>query len=145
MTKGKLSGQVAIYAILGIGALLGGVIGYLEGAGIADIRQNPQLAMIVVTVFILLALAFSIVWWRSSDEAVREAHKWAWYWGGSCGLLVVMPIYFLSVATGGDFGESFMAYFNAQGSGFEFGIMTGLIPPIIGYVIAWGIWWLRHR
>ncbi|MDC7676052.1 hypothetical protein [Asticcacaulis machinosus] len=132
-----------IYIVIAM--LLGGVIGFLKASGHQLPSLGTPLLWGMIALLIVLAMAVSILWWRASDEAVREAHKWAWFWGGSCGLMVVMPVYFLSVATGGEFGESLMAYFNAHGSAFEFGIMTGLIPPIVGYVIAWGIWWLRHR
>lgn len=131
--------------ILAFMAIIGGAVGFLRGLGVIGTAANPQIAVIAIFVTIALAMAVSIVWWKSADEAVREAHKWAWYWGGSCGLMVVMVIYFLSVLTGGEFGESLMNYLGAEGAGFEFGIMTGVVPPICGYIIAWGIWWLRHR
>ncbi|WKL58842.1 hypothetical protein Q1W73_07605 [Asticcacaulis sp. ZE23SCel15] len=125
--------------------IAGGTVGFLRGVGVLGETIDPRTAIIVISIAIALTMAISIVWWRAADEAVREAHKWAWYWGGSCGLMVVLSIYFLSIVTGGDFGESLMSYIGASGSGFEFGIMTGVIPPVIGYIIAWGIWWLRHR
>jgi hypothetical protein len=126
-------------------AIVGGTVGFLRGLGVVGDAPNSQIAMVGIFAAMVLAMAVSIVWWRIADEAVREAHKWAWYWGGSCGLMVVMAIYFLSVLTGGEFGESLMSYMGEPGSVFEFGIMTGVIPPVFGYVIAWGIWWLRHR
>src|SRR5690606_14710418 len=39
-------------------------------------------------VMMAAVLGVSVWWWRRLDEAAREAHKWAWYWGGSSGMLI---------------------------------------------------------
>jgi|GEM_PF-6514525 len=36
----------------------------------------------------------------------------------------------------------FMEY---EGRLVALGIITGMGPAIFGYLVAWGIWWLRHR
>lgn len=97
----------------------------------------------------LLTLAMGVVvwicvlWWRRADEAVREAHKWAWYWGGSAGIVVVILALGL---VGWDVIELAPTAFSGEPEDL---IMTGvgltLGAQLIGYLIAWAAWWLRHR
>lgn len=135
----------AITALVIVALLLGGVVGYDSASGGGLIKNNPALVQAITFVIMALTFAFSLLWWNAIDEAQREAHKWAWYWGGSCGLLVVVPAFVLSHLYGDAFAEPFLQAVGYEDRAFEGGILTGLFPPVIGYVIAWGVWWLRHR
>ncbi|MFT3996174.1 MAG: hypothetical protein QM667_02115 [Asticcacaulis sp.] len=131
--------------VLGGGLIIGGLIGYDRNVGTGLFSRNSFMLQSLVVVALLLVLAFSIVWWRSIDEAQKEAHKWAWYWGGSTGLLVALFAYIITLV-GGD--AAFMDYVRLadhEGRLLSLGILTAFVPSIVGYGIAWGVWWLRHR
>src|SRR5690606_29433021 len=83
-------GSAARIGILLIGAVVGGIAvgaiyGGLEAAGAVP---APLVAILALVVLFGLMIAGTLWWWRRADEAVREAHKWAWYWGGSVGMCV---------------------------------------------------------
>src|SRR5690606_32033253 len=60
----------------------GGVMGFAYGMGI------PFDAVLWVGgVLTILGVPYVTLWWKQADEGVREAHKWAWFWGGGSGLL----------------------------------------------------------
>ena len=47
---------------------------------------NPAVAAVVLGLLVVIAVGGTVLYWRRLDEAAREAHKFAWYWGGSLGL-----------------------------------------------------------
>jgi len=79
--------------LLGASAVLGACIG--AGAGILDGLDVslPPLALSLGGAAVLAFMAWTMaVYWRNVDEAAREAHKFAWFWGGSGGLMLIPPI-----------------------------------------------------
>ena len=127
----------------------GGVVGYLS-------VSNPELdtssaAMWVIgaiaVVLMVGSFAVGVVWMRSIDEAAREAHKAAWYWGGSGGMAVggVLAIMAALPAAARWNIPSILsdradpAAYAATGA---FGLM---LLMIIGYAIVWAWWWLVRR
>jgi len=76
---------------LGVCFVVGMGLGFFSDA--FDDRENPGLFMaMMVLVATAIILPASIVWWRSLDELAREAHKSAWFWGGSFGLVAITPV-----------------------------------------------------
>ncbi len=41
---------------------------------------------LMLALVLALGLLGAVSYWRRLDEAAREAHKFAWYWGGSVGV-----------------------------------------------------------
>lgn len=131
-------------AIFSMSVLLGLGIGFclalIETFGGDD---TVALRGVVLAVGVLAGSIISIRWWQGADEAVREAHKWAWYWGGSAGIAVVVVLFVLSswdvitlnIPPYGDRPDGAIL----SGAALTLGIQT------IGYLIAWATWWLRHR
>jgi len=78
--------------------------------------------------------------WNRVDEAVRTAHQWAWFWGGSAGMMVavvLMPFVLsgqVDLSSGGDPGQT------AVNAVFAF-----VLLQLVGYGVAWALWWLRRR
>lgn len=93
---------------------------------------------------LVIVLVASVIWWRSSDEAVLEAHKFAWYWGGTCGMAVGGVIMVMLTTAGSAvsippvFGHSDTGRVVVGGVGMMF-------AQIAGYAIAWVGWWLKRR
>ena len=136
--------RLGLLAIIGLtvatGLTVGLIAGLIEtfgGSGTKALQAS------VLGVGVLVGMLISIRWWRDADEAVREAHKWAWYWGGSAGIAVVVVLFVLSgwdlitlnIPPYGDGPDGAIL----SGSALTLGIM------LAGYLIAWAAWWLRHR
>ncbi|RZJ04330.1 MAG: hypothetical protein EON89_08240 [Brevundimonas sp.] len=148
MKRVILVGVGGLAALLVLLTLVGAAIGYASAKGAIDASAGMPL---VIGAFALLVMAGSfwigVLWMRSIDEAAREAHKWAWYWGGTAGMAVGGVLMLLSaiprraplqvpLAFG---GVPDPAGYAATGA---FGLMMIMT---LGYSIAWAIWWWRHR
>jgi hypothetical protein len=95
---------------------------------------------------IALAAAVPGVWfacnyWRSLDEAAREAQKWGWFWGGSFGL----ALGFLSIGL----WPNVVARLVPPGASDErlmlLGAATVMTAQLVGFFLAWALWWWRRR
>jgi len=139
--KRRLLGYVGMLGLCaGLGLFVGLASALIDSFGgpATDVLQTGLLTLCMgIVVWICVA------WWRGADEAVREAHKWAWYWGGSTGIVVVMialglvswdVIELAPTAVSGEPTELIMT-----------GVGLTLGAQLIGYLIAWAAWWLRHR
>ena len=89
-------------------------------------------------------LMICIWWWRRLDEAAREAHKWAWYWGGSTGMLVGLVLMLVLTTRPADIvlpaslGQTPADLVGA-------GMIITLGFQLVGYGLAWAWWWLGRR
>ena len=134
-------GHIALTLILGVTA------GFLAGRGVVSgvLAAKMLFAFVIVSMVAALPLAFR--WWSKVDEAVREAHKWAWFWGGSTGLLLVLPLNAAFMLTDWAFYRQYLALLHVRDGFGEFaaGILTAVLCMSIGYVIAWAYWWWKRR
>lgn len=124
-----------------IGAVIGAVSGLAEGLGLA---VPPVVSGLVVLAVGGLILWLSARWWIVADEAVREAHKFSWFWGGSAGMVVVgaVAIPLVGVARGSVEGFGLTpgeAAMFVNGVGFTLALM------LIGYGLCWAGWWLTRN
>jgi len=125
------------------------VVALLAGIGSAAFGQQPGVSGLVVTgAFISVAMAVGFAaclwWWRGIDEAAREAHKWAWWWGGSAGM-AVGGVVFLTL-TWRDEAQPLPTTGGADAPDiFAAGILAVLLFQLAGYALAWAGWWLKHR
>jgi len=127
----------------------GGVVGYLSVTNPELDTSSAHIWIIggIAVALMVGSLAVGAVWMRSIDEAAREAHKAAWYWGGSGGMAVggVFAILATLPAAAQWNIPSMLpertdpAVYAATGA---FGLMTLMI---IGYTIVWAWWWLARR
>jgi hypothetical protein len=128
--------------LLGASALLGACIG--AGAGILDSLEIslPPLALSLGGAAVLAFMAWATVaYWRHVDEAAREAHKFAWFWGGSGSLLLIPPI---APLVSNDLLESLFG----PHTPYEWvlgGVIAVLTLQIVAYGLAWCGWWLVRR
>ena len=122
--------------------LLGAVAGFVLGMHHSGMKMPVWGRVVLACVVVPLGVFTTLRWWKLLDEVAREAHKFAWYWGGSGGILVAglvmglvardgMPIPF---AKSGDPADIFAA-----------GVVTALSAQIVGYLVAWAGWWWSHR
>ena len=152
MAKGLKS--VFLWSGVGLAALIvlmflaAKAVGYFAAEGSLD---RDWATVWVMSVFVVLLMVGSMVggvaWMRSIDEAAQEAHKSAWYWGGSGGMaLGGVLVCLASLPQAGSLhipswlaGRADPAAYAATGA---FGMM---LLMLIGYTIAWAWWWLRRR
>jgi len=128
-----------LFSALGLSLAAGAVLGALAAVGL---QPSPWLASIVAIAVVVATFWYAWLWWRSVDEAVREAHKTGWYWGGSAGLAaagaILAGLFFVDPAVSLD------RYAMMPGDAGL--ILTGLFLTIglqlLGYVAVWAGWWL---
>ncbi len=139
-----------IVALFIIGMLCGAGFAFMEDAtDMGWLSSGAGLAAIFVLAGILMVAAFwfGARWMKSIDEAAQEAHKWSWYWGGSVGLAAGMVLIFVgSLPMGASLqvvswfdGRTDPAAYMATGAVAIVGLM------MIGYLLAWALWWFQRR
>jgi len=138
-------GVVLIFvAAFGLGYYDGYREAHSPGSGQRSI--GPFLALLLIGGAMAVGMWVSVLWMRSIDEAAREAHKSAWFWGGSGGMAVGFTLILMAMVSGietsdlpGLWGRTDPVAYMAQGAFAMTLIMAA------GYTIAWGVWWLRRR
>ena len=99
---------------------------------------------------IIWAVALGCLGWRRMDETGRAAHKFAWFTGGSLGLLAALIASMVIMATpaAGNAVADFVGQFPkhpAGQMGFVFGLLAAGVAQVIGYAIVWTMWWAKRR
>jgi len=123
-----------------------GLFGASVGAGGALLAKTglslpPGLVFAASLVAMVVFFWVCVVYWRNIDEAAREAHKFAWFWGGTGGLIVLMPVGALVT------NERLVAMFHERSPSewVILGFLTLLTAQLVGYGLVWAGWWLRQR
>ena len=97
---------------------------------------------------------FGVLAWLRLDETAREAHKFAWMYGGGVCLIVMLIGLMFVIWSPGAWDElaSRMTGFApavADMPGplavFVGGVMACAIAQAVGYGLAWGGWWIWRR
>lgn len=135
----------------GVAALFGLILllGFVGGLGSGFLADRPGSAAfwttVTLTVVMMAAvLGVSFWWWSRLDEAAREAHKWAWYWGGSSGMLIGLVLMLVlktrpaDIALPASLGQT-------PADLLLNGMMAILLFQLVGYGLAWAWWWLGRR
>ena len=112
---------------------------------------SPDVPLWLFATFATVVMGVSIwigaLWMRSIDEAAQEAHKWAWYWGGSCGMAVGGVIALMAIlprAASLDL-PSLLPERTDPAAYLVTGAALMVLTMIAGYGVAWAVWWLRRR
>ncbi len=127
--------------------LLGLVTGFVASAQHVAGFKLPAWGALALLVLVVPAAGYlTLRWWRLLDEVAQEAHKFAWYWGGSGGMAVGGVL--LCMATlpqAGTIhipswldGRTDPAAYAATGA---FGMM---LLMLIGYTVVWAWWWITR-
>lgn len=139
----SLLGLIALMVVTVIVAI---GIGFLVGRGVVKEDSAMVTLMTVFTVVLMIgAMVMSVAWMRAIDEAAREAHKAAWFWGGCSGMAlgsVGIVLATLPQAETLQFvawnGRTDPAAYMAAGAFAMMMLMT------LGYIIVWAWWWLAR-
>ena len=143
--------QTVIGGVVLLAVTVGGSVGmgYLVGHLSASAGVGLDKAMIWgIGIFAVIVMAGAILvgtlWMRSIDEAAREAHKAAWYWGGSGGMAaggVLMILSFLPQAANISI-PSFLSGRTDPAAYAVTGAVGMMSIMMIGYLIVWAWWWI---
>jgi hypothetical protein len=122
-------------------------LGLAIAAAAAIERLLPQVSPIIGAAMaaVLLGATFwaSALWWRRLDEAARDAHKTAWFWGSNAGLVVAGVAAVTLFARGGSAALPHLD--GAPASYVLAGLMLCIVPQLVGYAVVWAGWWLAKR
>lgn len=139
---GGLTAFVAAFA-------LGFYDGYREASSPGSGQRDVPAWIFLTLVSGLMAVGIwvSAIWMRSIDEAAQEAHKWAWYWGGSCGMAIGSVIGLMAMLP--QFADMALPTLWPDRADPAAYLATGAalmaLIMLAGYTFAWVIWWLRRR
>lgn len=112
---------------------------------------DPFSRLGVIVPALAWVFVFTIIGWKRLDEPGREAHKFAWFYGGgmalAAGMIAVMLIPALPTAGRlvDDAIASWAAKWPAGRGGFVLGVLFAAIVQSVGYVVVWTGWWLVRR
>ena len=146
--------RVAIWSVVGFIALLLVVIiasvavGWLAAHGTLE-RETAHLWVLVPfgAIMMIGSIWIGVAWMRSIDEAAREAHKAAWFWGGSTGMAVGG---FLIIVAGLEDAARVQlpTFFTDRADPAAYaasGAFAMMLLMMVGYTIVWAWWWWRRR
>lgn len=123
------------------------VIGFFGGYNGFAADLMFKIFAIYILVFFMAGIPLLILWWKQADEAVREAHKTAWFWGGGIGVLLAFAFGLLNAIFKGAIARKIaILIFGSVGYGdygVEFGLYIALCFASIGYLINWALWWRK--
>lgn len=125
----------------------GGFILLILAVAFARIGAQADWAMWVAAILgMAAAMWLGGAWMLSIDEAAQEAHKWSWYWGG-CGGMAVGGVLVILATTPMARGWTVPVLVEpaSPAAYAATGAMGMLLLMVAGYLLAWVLWWLRHR
>lgn len=106
--------------------------------------QAPSIGVVVLAAGLTVFLALhTLYWWRSLDEAAKEAHKWAWWWGGNLGLVVGGAGVVAATLMDVNLRPAFMPPSDAPL--VATGVLGVFAAQAVGYGVAWCGWWMSRR
>lgn len=138
--KRKLS-SASLFAIA-IGLAFGSAL----VSQLAPVVDGPAglLAPAVAVVAVIGSLVAVLLHWKRLDEAAREAHKAAWYWGGSMGLAVGgFGIGYLMASPEADLSR--YAVVEGDAGLVVAGALSVVAAQMVGYLVVWAWWWWSRR
>lgn len=84
--------------------------------------------------------------WYLIDETAREAHKSAWFWGGSFGAFIGMLAFVFWFRFGGLHSGLWLGVSPHQAFALVLLGAAGIVfAQAVGYAVAWALWWVRRR
>ena len=149
----KKLASVLVKTVIGLVALLVGVFvagvaaGFLAAHGAIDGDAAMFWIIAVVALVVMTGgMVVSVAWMRSIDEAAREAHKAAWFWGGCSGMSVGGVLVILSSLPMAE-TLSFPSWFEGRTDPAAYaatGAFGMMLLMMIGYIVVWAWWWITR-
>jgi len=106
--------------------------------------RAPSIGVVVLAAGLAVFLALhTLYWWRALDEAAKEAHKWAWWWGGTLGLVAGGAAVVIAALAGVNLLPAALPHTDA--ALIALGVAAAFAAQAVGYGIAWCGWWIARR
>lgn len=109
----------------------------------------PSIGVVVLAAGLAAFLALhTYYWWRDLDEAAREAHKWAWWWGGNIGFIVWAAGFLIAALTSGNLAGATLLPApipHTDATLIAAGFIAAFAAQAVGYAIAWCSWWIARQ
>ena len=106
--------------------------------------RAPSIGVVVLAAGLAVFLALhTLYWWRALDEAAKEAHKWAWWWGGNIGFIVGAAVFAIAALAGVNLLPAPIA--QTEAALIPAGFFAAFTAQAIGYAVAWCGWWIARR
>lgn len=114
--------------------------------GIITLTEFVRGILVFLSAFSIVIIPLSLSWWRQIDEAAKEAHKEAWFWGGNVGILAAVFLATINILTGNKVLPIIIGdYPDLKNLAFEIGVLETLCFASFGYTVHWADWWWRRR
>jgi hypothetical protein len=134
----------SLYGVAVVGAI-GLELGLLGPA--IRLGRAAQVALLIAGV--AWGLWFAAMAWNRTDEAAREAHKFAAFWGAPFALLalilgfpaVAVLVFHVELHPGAQLFNAAREHWGLIMAGI---VLAGL-AQVVGYGLAWAGWWLKRR
>ena len=144
-----LWGAVAtVLLVVGAGAF-GFIAGYVDAHSpgmVSNSRWLPVAFFAFITVAMIVSLWLTVLWMRAIDEAAREAHKSAWFWGGTVGMSVGLTLVLMTMwPAAADLNLPRFHDRDDPAAYMAMGAVLMLLIMVAGYTIAWAVWWWQRR
>ncbi|MBD7939823.1 hypothetical protein [Brevundimonas guildfordensis] len=106
--------------------------------------RAPSIGVVVLAASLtVFGVLHTLYWWRSLDEAAKEAHKWAWWWGGNLGFFVGGAAVVIAAFSGVNLLPAAVPHTDA--ALIALGVAAAFAAQAVGYGIAWCAWWIARR
>lgn len=130
-----------------VSLLFGGFIGFSLINGSLDLGMIMKIYFLGLSLVLIVSIPLGLSWWKQIDEAAREAHKTAWFWGGSIGMTISCFVAALNLFFDGAIMSIIASALNISDIhkfGFELGMFNVMSFMGLGYMVHWAIWWKKH-
>lgn len=143
MNERQLKNLYYIYTILTAIVCSGLILGVLyEKLSVLNALQGFMAYFLAA---VIICIPFGLSWWKKVDEAVREAHKSAWFWGGSIGMTIMIGLVTANLFLDRSILAGLIKHFHFEGFEFELGMLMTVFLMSYGYIAAWMLWWSKRR
>lgn len=151
--KSTRSKILTFVVYIGLAAIVGGVLGYIDGdreaagqAALVNSSSGVWLGLVLGGILAVIAMVYGFFWMRSIDEAAQEAHKWSWYWGGSAGMAVGMiGLVMAMMPVAAKWQPPVFMDRTDPVAYMGLGAVVMLSLMMLGYGVAWLWWWWSRR
>ena len=131
----------SVRAVMGLLAAFGLMFGVVFALRFGGFDPPAPVRLAIGLAAAIPAIWFAGNYWRSLDEAAREAQKWGWFWGGSVGL----ALGFVSIGLWPSAVASLLPPDASAERLMLLGAVTVMTAQLVCFLLAWALWWWRRR
>ncbi len=140
MSAARIAVVFSVFAFL-----IGGAFGFFTSRAEDGSGLPPWVLPVGAAVMMAVGLAVTVVYWKRLDEAAREAHKWAWFWGGIGAYCLAVLVLTWLVTLPPDLDLPAFVGRTDPAALISLGASAVILGQTAAYLVAWCFWWLRNR